>query len=60
MAQRHAGKKKTSKPREDTRIAPRSGAQIDRIFGLLARKRQKSATLAEIKEAIERGWAGEK
>jgi hypothetical protein len=60
MAQKHAGKKPTPKPRKDTRIAPRSRVQIDRIFGLLARKRQKPATMAEINEAIERGWAGEK
>jgi len=55
MAQKHAGKKPTPKPRKDTRIAPRSRVQIDRIFGLLARKRQKPATMAEINEAIERG-----
>lgn len=38
--------------------AARSGAGIESIFGLLADKTAKRATLEEIKEAIEAGWAG--
>lgn len=35
-------------------------ATIDDFIGLLAGKTSKIASLAEIKEAAERGWAGQK
>lgn len=41
------------------RAAQPSG-KIDDIFGFLAGKTKKVATLEEIKETIEAGWAGEK
>jgi antitoxin PrlF len=41
------------------RAAHPSG-KIDDIFGFLAGKTKKVATLEEIKEAIEAGWAGKK
>jgi hypothetical protein len=65
MARRRTGKKQpptvhkaigTSRPR----------GRIDRLFGLLANKgllaskRPRPASIEEINEAIERGWAGEK
>ena len=40
------------------RAARRTG-KIDDFFGVLAGKTKKVATLEEINEAIERGWAGQ-
>lgn len=39
--------------------AARPFGKIDRLFGVLAGRTSKKATLEEIHEAIERGWAGE-
>lgn len=38
--------------------AVRSGGSIERIFGMLAHKDIKPASLEEIAAAIEAGWAG--
>jgi len=40
--------------------AARPAGKIDRLFGVLAGRTSKKATLEEIHEAIEKGWAGEK
>lgn len=40
--------------------AARPTGGIERIFGLLAGRSRKIATVDEINEAIEKGWAGEK
>lgn len=40
--------------------AARPSGGVERIFGLLAGRTAKVATLEEINEAIEKGWAGEK
>jgi AbrB family looped-hinge helix DNA binding protein len=39
--------------------AARPSGRIDRLFGVLAGRTSKKATLEEINEAIEKGWAGE-
>jgi antitoxin PrlF len=39
--------------------AARPSGKIDRLFGALAGRTSKKATLEEINEAIEKGWAGE-
>jgi len=39
--------------------AARPTGTIDQLFGLLAEKTTKVATLEEIADAIEKGWAGE-
>jgi AbrB family looped-hinge helix DNA binding protein len=39
--------------------AARPTGSIDKLFGLLAGKTTKVATIEEINEAIEAGWAGE-
>ncbi|MGC2639797.1 MAG: hypothetical protein WA294_21620 [Acidobacteriaceae bacterium] len=59
MAQKQQGKK----PRAAAGRNPNPGTRkhpIDSLFGLLASKRRKTASIEEINEAIERGWAGEK
>lgn len=40
--------------------AARPSGSIDGFLGLLAKRTKKVATLEEISEAAERGWAGEK
>jgi antitoxin PrlF len=40
--------------------AARPTGSIDKLIGLLAGKTTKVATIEEINEAIEAGWAGEK
>ncbi len=39
--------------------AARPTGTIDQLFGILAGRTSKVATLEEISEAIEKGWAGE-
>jgi len=40
--------------------AARPGGTVDRFIGLLAGKTKKVATIEEINDAAERGWAGRK
>ncbi len=40
--------------------AARPSGGIERIFGLLAGRTSKVATIEEMNEAIEKGWAGQK
>lgn len=40
--------------------AARPSVGVERIFGLLAGSTAKVATIEEMNEAIEKGWAGEK
>jgi bifunctional DNA-binding transcriptional regulator/antitoxin component of YhaV-PrlF toxin-antitoxin module len=40
--------------------AARPGGTVDNFIGLLAGKTKKVATIEEINEAAERGWAGRK
>lgn len=40
--------------------AVRPKGRIDQVFGILAGRTSKVATIEEMNEAIEKGWAGEK
>lgn len=40
--------------------AARPAGKIDQIFGILASRTSKIATIEEMNEAIEKGWAGQK
>ena len=40
--------------------AVRPKGKIDQVFGILAGRTSKIATVEEMNEAIEKGWAGEK
>jgi hypothetical protein len=56
-------KTRSARPRpskaSSTNAAARPTGTINDFIGILAGKTKKVATLEEIKEAIERGWAGQ-